>query len=713
MAKAPEGRDARRGSRSPVGHALRIVEALKLVWQAAPWWTLASGLLAVLQGLVPLAAVYLMKLIVDAVTRGVTAADPSAAWREVAILIGVAAGVAVAGAAFRALGSLTSEALSLTVSDHVTDVIHAKSMAVDLRFYEDASYYDVLHRAQQEAPSRPSKIVQDLLTTAQSGVSLVGMIGLLLTLHWSIGLIVIGAAIPGALVRIRYSHRLFGWQRQRTDTERRAWYYHWLLVSGDHAKEVRLFDIGPIARVWYHDVRTVLRGERLGIAGRRAAADAATGVIAAAAVFGTFAFIAWRTVQGLISLGSLVMYYQAFQTSLSSLQSVLGGLAGLYEDGLFLVYYQEFMEMEPQIKAPAQPRPVPRPLHDGVRFEGVRFSYPGSERTAIEKLDLELRAGEVTALVGGNGSGKTTLVKLLCRLYDPEEGRVTFDGVDAREMDPTELRRGMSVIFQDFTRYQLSALQNIWVGDVALREGGEGLAAAGLSAAARCSGSDNGKLSRFGKGGHRRADDGRVPRGVWGAGSASPPAAGGGGAKPGAGTPVGVETAVAPDARPRSDAAPGAAAPQGGVPATIRRAAREAGADELITGLPHGYDTMLGRWFTGGEELSIGEWQKVALARAFLRSADVLVLDEPTSALDPLAEREVFDRLREVADGRIVLVVSHRFSTVYGADRIHIMDGGRIIESGSHEELVGVDGVYAAMWRAQGAPSRDMGRRGT
>jgi len=470
-------------------------------------------------------------------------------------------------------------------------------------------------------------------------------------------------------------------------------------VSGDHAKEVRLFDIGPIARVWYRDVRTVLRGERLGIAGRRAAADAVAGTVAAAAVFGTFAFIAWRTIQGVISLGSLVMYYQAFQTSLNSLQSVLGGLAGLYEDGLFLAYYQEFMELEPEIRAPAEPRPVPRPVRQGVRFEGVGFSYPGSERTAIERLDLELRAGEVTALVGGNGSGKTTLVKLLCRLYDPAEGRVTFDGVDVREMDPAELRRGMSVIFQDFTRYQLTALQNIWVGDVHLREGEEGIEAGGLTAAAQAEpgrgrGAGRGREDGSGASGAQDGGRRRALRGLWG--SRGDGATGGRG--DGRQT---VEEAAAADGRFGD-----------GAPPAIRQAAREAGADELIAGLPHGYDTMLGRWFTGGEELSIGEWQKVALARAFLRSADVLVLDEPTSALDPLAEREVFDRLRSVADGRIVLIVSHRFSTVYGADRIHIMDDGRVIESGSHDELVDLDGVYAAMWRAQGAPSRDVGRDG-
>ncbi|MBM3148335.1 MAG: ATP-binding cassette domain-containing protein [Actinobacteria bacterium] len=270
---------------------------------------------------------------------------------------------------------------------------------------------------------------------------------------------------------------------------------------------------------------------------------------------------------------------------------------------------------------------------------------------------MELRAGEVTALVGSNGCGKTTLVKLLCRLYDPDQGRVTIDGIDLRETDPTELHRGLSVIFQDFTRYQLTARQNIWVGDVSLPDDGAGPGAA----------------------------RGEAPGLRAAAGAEQPDAAS-----------VSTQTA---------GAAGLSAAASVSAQAAIEGAARLAGADQVIAGLPDGYQTMLGRWFQGGEELSIGEWQKVALARAFLRGAGILVLDEPTSSLDPLAERQVFDRLREVAADRVVLVISHRFSTVYGADRIHIMDAGRIIESGSHEELVARDGVYAAMWRAQGAPS--------
>jgi len=587
--------------------ALHLGAAIKVVWRAAPGWTVLNVALAVVQGILPLLAVYLMKLIVDAVTQGITAADHAAAFRTAAFYIVLAAAVGLATALLRSLGTLVGEAMGQVVTDHVSDIIHSKSIAVDLEYYENSKYYDALHRAQQEAPSRPMRIVTDLLSTGQSFISMVAMAALLFTLHWSVGLIVVLAAIPGALVRVRFSRKMYAWQRARTMSERQTWYFHWLLTDGTRAKEVRLFGLGELFRGLYRDLRQILRTERIGIARRRASADFASGAVAVLAIFGTFAYIVWQTISGAISLGSMVMYYQAFQTGLSSLQAVLSGMAGLYEDNLFLTYYHEFMGLEPRVLPPAKPAPVPRPLTEGIRFEAVDFSYPDTDRTALADISLAVRPGEVAALVGPNGSGKTTLVKLLCRLYDPTAGAITLDGVDLRSFDVDELRRHMSVIFQDFAQYQLTARENIRVGNVDLA-----------------------------------GDD----------------------------------------------------------PA-IEAAARDAGADPVIQGLRHGYDTMLGKWFEEGEELSVGEWQKVALARAFVRDAQILVFDEPTSALDPETEWRVFQHIKELARGRAVVLISHRFSTVHTADRIHILDEGRIVESGSHDELLAHGGRYARMYEVQ------------
>lgn len=585
----------------------RLGRALKLVWSVARGWTAASMALTVLQGVLPLASIWLLKLIVDAVADGITAPDRGTAFREVAILIVVAGAVALASAVMRSLAAMVDEALGQTVTDHVTDVIHAQSVTVDLEHYDSPRYHDALYRAQQEAPYRPTSIVKNLTATGQALVTLISMAALLLKLHWAVGLIVLGAAVPGAVVRFLYSRRLYSWQRDRTETERHAYYTHWLLTDSDHAKEIRLFDLGDRFRARYRRLRQRLRRELIGLATRRSVAELGAGTAAVLAVFGTFAYIAWRAVQGDITLGEMVAYYQAFQTSLGSLQAVLRGFAALYEDSLFLTYYDEFMSLEPRVVAPTAPKPVPRPMTDGIRFEDVTFSYPETDRTALRRISLTIHPGEVTALVGPNGSGKTTLVKLLCRLYDPVAGRISIDGIDLKELDTMDLRRHMSVIFQDFAQYQLTVRANIHLGNVMLDE----------------------------------ADS------------------------------------------------------------TIEEAARDAGIHEAIAGLRHGYDTVLGRWFDEGEELSVGEWQKIALARAFVRDAQVLVFDEPTSALDPQAEWDVFQHIKSLARGRAVVLVSHRFSTVRTADRIHIFDGGQVIESGTHEELVALGGRYAQMYEVQ------------
>jgi ATP-binding cassette subfamily B protein len=559
----------------------------------------------VLQGVLPLAAIWLTKLIVDKVSQAVAGAG--ADYRDVAVLIILAGAVGLAALIMRSLASMVDQALSQTVTDHVTDLIHSQSIAVDLEYYENPRYHDILHRAQQEAPYRPTSIVNNLTSTGQALVSLIAMAALLLKLHWAVGLIILGGAIPGALVRLRFSRKLFAWQQERTAMERQSEYAHQLLIDSTHAKEIRAFGMGERFRGWHRDLRRQLRGELIELARRRSLADLAAGVAAVLAVFGTFAYIAWRAVRGDISLGMMVAYYQAFQTSLGSLQAVLRGFNNLYEDSLFLTYFDDFMALRPTVVSPPQPRPVPRPMTDGIRFDNVDFSYPDTQRTALKGISLNIRPGEVTALVGPNGSGKTTLVKLLCRLYDPSSGAITLDGVDLRSLDLDALRRDMSVVFQDYSRYQLSARENIRLGDVRL--------------------------------------------------SPDDPA--------------------------------------------IEAAARDAGVHEMIAGLPHGYDTSLGRWFDQGEELSVGEWQKIALARAFVRDAQMLVLDEPTSALDPQAEWEVFRHIKELARGRSVVLVSHRFSTVRTADRIHIFDQGRIVESGTHDELVALSGRYAEMYEVQ------------
>jgi ATP-binding cassette subfamily B protein len=586
---------------------LRIGKALRLVWQSSPVWTIASSSLIIIQGTLPLLALYLMKLVIDAVTAGIASPDKVEAFRHVMFLIAIAGVVALLNALLKSVSGLVMEQQSQLVSDYMNSTIHAKSIKVDMEFYENPKYYDTLHRAQKEGPYRPGRIVRGLVQVGQNIISLIAIAGLLISFHWGVSLLLFVTVLPGIIVRMKYSHIMYDWQRKRTSYERRAAYFHWMLTGEEHAKEIRLFDLGTLFIKRFQELRRQLRRERFGIAYKRAIAEMAMQTFAAIAVFASYLFIAYRTVQGMITMGDLVMYFQAFQRGQNFLRGLLNSLAGLYEDNLFLKNLYEFLDLEQKVIEPSSPSPVPSPMKTGIEFNRASFQYPTGERRVLKDISLTIKPGQVVALVGENGSGKTTLVKLLCRLYDPVSGNITIDDVELKKFNTKELRREISVIFQDYVRYHLTARENIWFGNIAL-----------------------------------------------------------------------------PDNHER-----------------IKIAAQQSGIDGVISGLKNGYETALGKWFEDGEELSIGEWQKIALARAFLRDSQVIILDEPTSSMDAKTEYEIFSNFRELARGRSAIIISHRFSTVRMADRIYVLSDGSIIENGSHEELVRLGGKYARMFEMQ------------
>ena len=596
---------------------LRLDRAIGFVWQAAPGWTLASIVLLFVQSIVPLVTLYIFKLIVDGLTGLSTSSSSGTALEGLLLLIGAAFGVAVIGNLCNALLGHTNAIQAHLVADHMQRIVQTKSIDMDLAYYENSQYFDKLHRAQREAPARPVRIIEGLTQVIRNSLTLLGAFALLLTFHWGVVAAVFAASLPVVFYRLRQADDLYALERERTTTDRISRYLNQVVTTAENAKEVRVFGFGPMLIHRFGELRRRIRSGLRRISARGYRRQFVTESAAALAGYGSLAFIVHGALKGAITLGELVMYFGAFQVAMSSLRPTLGGVAELYENNLFLSSLYEFLAVPRSVPEPAQPKPVPRPWHVGVGVENLSFRYPGTEALVLDGVDLTIRPGEIVALVGRNGSGKTTLTKLLCRLYDPVGGRITIDGGDLRQFKTDDLRRQMSIIYQDFGRYHMTARENILLGSPEL--------------------------------------------------SPSDP--------------------------------------------VVVAAAQWAGIHDELMRLPNGYDTVMSRSLADGEELSIGQWQKLALARAFVRDSQLIILDEPTSSLDAAAEFSFFEKFRDMAQGRSALIISHRFSTVRLADRVYVLEGGRLIEQGTHEELVALGGLYSRLYRKQASYYENARRR--
>ena len=581
--------------------------ALGFVWDSSRRWTLARVGLMVVQGGLPLVSLYLTKFIIDTVSSSLTVIDQGAAFAHIMLLLVLSGLVTLIMTMVRSLSTLIQTIQAQRMTDYMGGILHAQAVAVDLESYENTHYYDKLQRAQQEAPKRPTQVLDRLTQIGQSSISLVVMVGLLLTFHWGLAGILFVVAIPTVLVRLKFADILYRWQHKRTPIRRRANYFSRLLTQDRPAKEIRLFNLGPVFMERFHRLRRQLLRERVAIARRQTIANFAAQLIVALVILAAYGYIIYRTLQGSLTLGDLVLYHQAFKRGQGEFQRMLEGWSQLHAERLFLNDLYDFLDLQPQIVDPPQPQVFPSPMCQGVVFDRVNFQYGTTERQALKDVSFCIRPGETVALVGENGSGKTTLIKLLCRFYDPSAGTITIDGIDLRQFSLPDLRGQISVIFQDYMQYHLTAMENIWVGNVELD--------------------------------------------------------------------------------PKDE--------------ILTKAAFHAGAHELISTLPQGYNTMLGKRFDQGEELSIGQWQKIALARAFLRKVQILILDEPTSAMDPKAEYEVFQKFHQLTQGQTSILISHRLSTVKMADRILVMDQGSMVEQGTHPELLQLGGLYAHLFETQ------------
>lgn len=586
-----------------------LPRAYTLVREAGGRWTRAWTALLVLQGLVPVAAVYLTKPFVDALAAAVRSGGSRDEVAAVALWGLALAATLAASEALRAGLAWVGAVQARLVEDHVSARIHAQSTTVDLAFYEWPDFHDHLHRARHEARQRPVALLESCGTFLQNAITLAAMAAVLLAFGWWMSVALLLSTLPALAVVLRFAVRRHRWRKASTPLERRSGYLDWLMTSGETAAEVRLFGLGTSLMPAYQGLRARLRGEEVALAGAQVRAELAAAGFAFALACACIAWVLGQAVQGRAGLGDAALFYVAFAQGQRLLRSLLGGLGRIYENVLFLGNLFAFLDLRSRVLDPPSPAAVPSPAEGSrglsLRFEGISFRYPDAPRPALAGLDLELPPGRIAALVGPNGSGKSTVVKLAARFYDPEAGRVLLGGVDLRGLPLAQLRSRLAVLFQEPVRYDATVAENIAVGV----------------------------------------------------------------------------------ARPElSD---------------VKAAARAAGAEELISRLPRGYETLLGRWFEGGVELSVGEWQRLALARAFYRPAPVILLDEPTSAMDSWAEADWMRRFRALAAGRTVLIVTHRFTTAMQADVIHVMEAGRVVERGSHDELVACAGAYARSWRAQ------------
>jgi len=590
--------------------------AAVLVWQTSWRLTLIFGVATVVAGLLPAVAAYLGQLIVDSVVAAQQSFSQTDQWQltndqtllwvilEALVIIGLALSQRVINTCQSLLRALLGQ--------RVNEMILVKALTLSLSQFEDSEFYDKLTRARREASVRPLALVNKTFGLIQNGISLISYAVILVQFSLLALLLLAVGALPVFFAEAKFSGDAFRLFRWRSPDTRKQLYLETLLAREDSAKEVKLFELGPMLLQKYRDIFTTIFREDRSLTLRRESWGFALGILGTLSFYLAYVWIIVATIHGDLTLGEMTMYLLVFKQGQSAVSSSLTAVSGMYEDNLYLSNLYEYLEQPtPQETGAISKGEQP---NQGVEFKNVSFSYPGSNRPALNSISFRLKPGQKLAIVGENGSGKTTLIKLLTRLYFPTHGSIYLDGSDLSSWSGSVLRRRISVIFQDFMRYQFSAGENLGAGNIELF--------------------DN----------------------------------------------------------------------------------RQAWQDAAIKGLSHpfierlhkNYDTQLGKWFKDGQELSGGQWQKIALSRVFIRpEADLLILDEPTAAVDARAEAELFALFHEHTVDKMAILISHRFSTVRNADHILVLDKGEIVEQGSHHELMQLDGIYAQLYRLQARGFQD------
>lgn len=612
---------------SQIGVDLGVWTGLvRLLCQSSLSLLVATVVVSLIEAAVGIGLLYSIKLLIDTLTssnlsdrqvlpNSIDQIVNDQSLYSIYVLLAATIGVLLLSVLVPSVGQIFRTAQGFKVSQFVDREIHKRAIQLDLEFFESPQYFDSLERARQGGTKRPAQVVEGFMLLLKSLVFLIAILVLLASIHWFVLPVFAAAVIVIFVVSFRYTRILFLWKRDQTQAERHAAYLDWLITSDQHAKELRVGDLGEFLTDSYFNIKSVINRRQLSIEIRRAVAEMFAFSIGIIVFAGATVFVVFEVINGHQTIGQLVLFVLLFRRAEMNGRELVLHASKLYDHKMYLQQLFGFLGREPKVLISATPRAIPPVLESGIEFKNVSFKYPGVDEFALKCVNIKIELGKVVALVGDNGSGKTTLIKLLTRLYDPSSGKVLLNGNDVRNYEPAEYRREFSVIFQDYARYAATVRDNIRYGDV-----------------------------------KKIADT-----------------------------------------------------------SSIEIAARRAEAVDLVHSLHSGYDTPLSRLFDGGQEISLGQWQRIALARAFFPDSSFVVLDEPSSALDPQAEFEIFENFRESIGNRSALIISHRLSTIRLADYIYVLDQGQILEEGSHRDLVALNGRYAKLFEQQGRGYRGSG----
>lgn len=581
-----------------------ISRSLGLIKASSPRWAAINTLTMILRSFLPLAGLVLLKKFVDLIIA-VPSTTPSIPHSFIWLIVAIAA-ILLGDDILAISGRYSAKKLEKLLEERLFRMIHSHAIRLGLSSFEDASFHELLERASTDAVWRPAGIISNMILLFRGAISFIFMAVILSRFNILLIVILLVAFIPAFLSRALSSLRLYKVHPQQTALSRKSAYFSWLITGERPARETRLFGLGSYFDSLYRKYFNEEKDLELKAIRKGSLFETTAAVFKAIVFTGVIIYFSLSLTKGQISTGELVMYIVAFRQAMVYLRDAVAGLTGIEEDKLFIRDFFSFMERKEEIIVKEPVMAVPQ-LTTGIEISNLTFSYPGAREAALKDINITIKEGEKIAIVGDNGSGKSTLVKLLCRLYDPDQGEIKYSGVQITHFDPEEYRKHFSVVFQDFMLYYLNARENIGISDLSI---------------------------------------------------------------------------IADDER-------------------LKTVARRAGLGTLLEELPHGFDTPLGHLESGGRELSWGEWQKIAIARALFRKSPVLILDEPSSSLDAGSEYQIFSQLDEITVGRTTVFISHRLSNVIKADRIIVLRQGRVAEAGTHEELMEMNGVYSSMYLRQ------------